>query len=98
FSLVHQYTQPRNSTFDYANEIFEIQFLDKEPGAFLFCERRQSGMYALLHKNGSTQQVVMPQFKGNIVPTITSLRFDNDKYWLIVADQNKNVHLFSKNY
>ncbi len=98
FSLVHQYTQPRNSNNGGINEIFGIQFIDKEPGTFLFYERRQSGIYALLHKNGTTQQITMPQFNSEVVPSIASLRFDNNKYWLIVASKDKKVHLFSRNY
>lgn len=98
FSLVHEYAQPRNSTAFNINEIFSIQFIDKDPGTFLFHERRQSGLYALLFKNGSTQQITMPQFKPTVVHTVTSLRYDNNKYWLIVADKDKNIHLFSKSY
>lgn len=97
FSVVHSYSQPRNSAA-YQLEIFGIQFIDKEPGTFLFYERRQSGMYALLHKNGTTQKIDIPAFKSKVVPSISSIRYDNGKYWLMVADQDKKVHLFSRNY
>ncbi|MDW8420204.1 MAG: hypothetical protein RML37_12415 [Chitinophagales bacterium] len=98
FSIAHEYSQPRINPDGYEYGTNRIQFVDREAGAFLLTEKRQSGCFAMLHRNGATQTLALPDFKQEIAKAVMDIRYDNGKFWMIVMDNNRNVYLFSKNY
>lgn len=97
FQVVRQYSQPR-SVDGFGRWTHHFQWIDTDEGTFLFTEKRQTGVYALLHKNGNTQQIQLPQFVSTIAPAVMDIRYDGGKYWMIVAEDDYSLHLFSKNY
>ncbi len=97
FQLVQQYSQPR-SVVQFERDIHHFHWIDTDEGTFLFTEKRKDKLYALLHKNGTTKQIELPQFITTVVPAIADIRYENGKYWMIVAENDKSLHLFNKNY
>ncbi|GIV32620.1 MAG: hypothetical protein KatS3mg031_0155 [Chitinophagales bacterium] len=97
FQVAQQYSQPR-SVQGFGRLMHHFQWIDNDEGAFVFTEKRQDGVFALLHKNGTTQQIQLPQFKSSIAAAVADIHYDNSKYWMIVAENDKSLHLFSKNY
>jgi hypothetical protein len=95
FSLKASYQQPRtNSTF--ARAIHHFQWIETEPGAFVFTERTAQGSRITIHRNGSTQIVNLPSFTSSVAKAIMDVWYENGKFWMLVAENDKSLHLFSK--
>lgn len=97
FQWVQQYPQPR-SVQAFERDIHHFHWIGGDEGAFLFTEKRRDELYALLHKNGTTQRLQFPQFGSTIAAAVADVRYDDGKYWMIVAGNDKSLHLFAKNY
>jgi len=91
------YAQPRLDPV-YLRDSHHFQWIDDDPGVFLYTGKAPQGVRAIVHKNGNTQTMQLPAFKSSVAPAVMDIRYDSGKFWMIVAENNKNLHLFSKTY
>ncbi len=102
FQVKASYSNPSqfiyNNGYSYPDrDKNNIQFIDNQPGVFLFTEKRENMFYSAILKNGTINTLNYPTFNSDVRQEIMDIRYDNGKLWMIVLDKENNFHLFSKN-
>lgn len=97
FNVIAAYSQPR-TTLQFDKFAHSFQWVDEEPGCFIFTEKTGNGIKAKRHKDAMVTDIPAPQFNNKVALGVMDLLYDEGKLWLITAENNKKMHLYSKSY
>lgn len=97
FNVLGSYPQPR-STANFSRDTHRFQWIPSDFSSFLFTERSNQGMRAILHKDGKTNTISLPEFEAKVAKGVMDIRVEDGNLWMIVADVNKNIYLYSKKH
>lgn len=95
FELVNVYNQPR-STGGFKIQTHNFQWMPDESGSFIFTEKRNTGTSVEIFKSGNREQLALPTFNDTAVPSVMDIKYEDGKFWMIVADKDKKIYLYSK--
>lgn len=95
FNVLGSYPQPRKTT-NYSRDTQRFQWVPSDFSSLLFTERNIEGMRAILHKDGKITTIALPEFKEIVVKGVMDIKVEDGQLWMIIADVNKNIYLYSK--
>lgn len=97
FVVKGDYSQPRSEA-KFDRHLHHIQFIEDDPEAFIFTQKTNEGTRVTLYKNRQANLIQLPEFNEKAAKSIMDVRYDQGKFWILVAAHDGSVNLYSKDY